>query len=93
MEETALLNFVDEVNKSESIKCKVCNYSRKNVYLFVVAGRRSCIGEGYAMAQTFLFITTIVKHFRLTKAPAAKDTPMMFLIGKLEVCAHPRTQT
>ncbi|XP_071036056.1 cytochrome P450 2J1 isoform X2 [Parasteatoda tepidariorum] len=52
-------------------------------------GRRSCIGEGYAMAQTFLFLTTIVKHFRLTKA-TDEDKNLLFLVGKMEVCAHPR---
>ncbi|XP_015921089.1 cytochrome P450 2F3 [Parasteatoda tepidariorum] len=55
-------------------------------------GRRACIGEGYVMAQTFLFLTTIVKHFRLTKA-TDEDKNALFLVGKMEVCAHPRNPT
>ncbi|XP_015927918.2 cytochrome P450 2A9 [Parasteatoda tepidariorum] len=55
-------------------------------------GKRSCIGEGYAMAQTFLFLTTIVKHFRLTKA-TDEGNRLLFNSGKIEVLAFPRSHT
>ncbi|CAG0902933.1 unnamed protein product [Darwinula stevensoni] len=42
-------------------------------------GRRSCLGEGLARMELFLFITNIVKHFRI-EYPAGRPSPN--LIGK-----------
>ncbi|XP_042902279.1 cytochrome P450 2A9 [Parasteatoda tepidariorum] len=55
-------------------------------------GKRACMGEGYSMIQTFLFLTTILKNFRLTKAPTKKEdgTSLFFYFDKVEICAHPR---
>ncbi|XP_015906745.2 cytochrome P450 2J1 [Parasteatoda tepidariorum] len=54
-------------------------------------GKRACMGEGFAMLQVFLFVTTILKNFRLTNpAEKAKDTSLFFYFDKIEVCAHPR---
>nr|XP_042896476.1 cytochrome P450 2A13-like isoform X2 [Parasteatoda tepidariorum] len=55
-------------------------------------GKRACMGEGFAMLQVFLFITTVLKNFRLTKpeTKVKEQSELFFLFEKMEVCAHPR---
>ncbi|XP_071036360.1 cytochrome P450 2J1 [Parasteatoda tepidariorum] len=55
-------------------------------------GKRSCMGEGFAMIQVFLFLTTIIKNFRLEKPSAGDESQSVFFnFDKLNVCAHFRS--
>ncbi|XP_015912945.2 cytochrome P450 2F3 isoform X2 [Parasteatoda tepidariorum] len=55
-------------------------------------GKRSCIGESFTMTQTFLFLVSLVKHFKLTLPPGSSDMTAFELLmkGTMEMCAHLR---
>ncbi|XP_055934654.1 cytochrome P450 2A9-like [Argiope bruennichi] len=55
-------------------------------------GKRACIGEGYTMIQSFLFLATVIQNFEL-KFPEdmTASAQEVFMSGKLPVCAHPRS--
>lgn len=55
-------------------------------------GKRACMGEPFTMIQTFLFLATIVKNFRLSLPDGANGSQNYTLVGTLTLCAHPRTQ-
>ncbi|XP_015906741.2 cytochrome P450 2C70 [Parasteatoda tepidariorum] len=55
-------------------------------------GKRSCLGEGFTMAQVFLFLTTIVKHFRLSTPVKSKDDEFLFFTAKMIMSAKPRNE-
>lgn len=52
-------------------------------------GKRTCMGESFALSQAFLFVATLLKHFRLSK-PEENAGNVMFLLGKVTVIAQPR---
>lgn len=51
-------------------------------------GKRACAGESFTMMQVFLFLTTIVRNFRLERPEG--DVKKYFLDGQMDVCAHLR---
>ncbi|GBN15738.1 hypothetical protein AVEN_187066-1, partial [Araneus ventricosus] len=53
-------------------------------------GKRSCIGEGYVMTQTFLLLATLVQNFHLSLPEASKISVESFATSSLLVCAKPR---
>ncbi|XP_054711292.1 uncharacterized protein LOC129220883 [Uloborus diversus] len=54
-------------------------------------GKRACIGEYFTMVQAFLFLTTIVKNFKLSYPPEGKkEDPVFFTEGKIYAIAEPR---
>nr|XP_042906022.1 cytochrome P450 2H1 isoform X1 [Parasteatoda tepidariorum] len=57
-------------------------------------GKRACIGEGFAMAQVFLFLATIIQNFQLSNPKQHEKVPLFELImsGKVEICATPRNE-
>ncbi|GIX85848.1 cytochrome P450 2B1 [Caerostris extrusa] len=64
---------------------------RSELPILFGVGRRSCMGEGFAMMEVFLFLTTIVKNFQLSFADGVKkSTNDDLFTGKLRIVAHPR---
>jgi len=54
-------------------------------------GKRACIGEGFTMAQVFLFFVTIIKNFKLSLPAEGKSVSYeMLMSGKLEICCQQR---
>ncbi|XP_015912958.1 cytochrome P450 2J1 [Parasteatoda tepidariorum] len=54
-------------------------------------GRRTCLGESFVMAQTFLFLTSILQKFRLSLGEDSKTESYEFIVtGKLNIRATPR---
>ncbi|XP_054711293.1 cytochrome P450 2A9-like [Uloborus diversus] len=54
-------------------------------------GKRSCIGEYFTMMQSFLFLTTIVKNFKLSYPDdARRKDPVSFIEGNIYAIAEPR---
>lgn len=57
-------------------------------------GKRSCSGEPFAMLQTFLFLTTIMKNFKIVSSNAPDNKSADFLVaGRLELTFAPRTES
>ncbi|XP_035204781.1 cytochrome P450 2C7-like [Stegodyphus dumicola] len=52
-------------------------------------GKRSCLGEAYAMTQVFLFLTPVVQNFRLA-LPEGEDYSTTAFSLKLKISAIPR---
>ncbi|XP_035210620.1 cytochrome P450 2F5-like isoform X2 [Stegodyphus dumicola] len=52
-------------------------------------GKRSCIGEAFTMMHVFLFLTNIVKNFRLS-LPEGEETNTSLYSLKLNLCAKSR---
>ncbi|GBO21169.1 Cytochrome P450 2U1 [Araneus ventricosus] len=55
-------------------------------------GKRSCLGEGFVMMQTFLLLVTLIQNFQLTLPRETKKISYEeFMTGNLLICAKPRT--
>ncbi|KFM69288.1 Cytochrome P450 1A1, partial [Stegodyphus mimosarum] len=65
------------------------NKARPDLPILFGVGKRVCMGEAFTMIQVFLFLTTIVKNFRLT-SPDGKKCESPVYTGKLKICVHPR---
>lgn len=56
-------------------------------------GKRACIGEVFAMTQAFMFLTSIVKNFKIAEPENPKIKSDLFLMtGNMELCFTPRTE-
>ncbi|XP_035217511.1 cytochrome P450 2B1-like [Stegodyphus dumicola] len=65
------------------------NKARPDLPIIFGVGKRVCMGEAFTMIQVFLFLTTIVKNFRLS-SPDGKKCESPQYTGKLKICVHPR---
>lgn len=64
-------------------------YSLFNLF----SGKRSCSGEAFVMLQIFIFLTTIVKNFKIVASNAPANSSTDFLIAeKLKLTFTPRTE-
>ncbi|XP_042906028.1 cytochrome P450 2B11 [Parasteatoda tepidariorum] len=52
-------------------------------------GKRVCLGEGFVLMQTFLYLAAIVKNFKITYQ-VPKNTFEVAMTRKLNVCVTPR---
>ncbi|XP_055942781.1 cytochrome P450 2J2-like [Argiope bruennichi] len=56
------------------------------------AGKRTCIGEGFVMTQTFLLLATLIQNFHLSLQEGTKISVETFLTSNLMVRAEPRNK-
>ncbi|XP_054711511.1 cytochrome P450 2F3-like [Uloborus diversus] len=56
-------------------------------------GKRACTGEPLVMMESFLFLTTIVRNFRIAEVANPKSMASMFLTtGNMELTFYPRSE-
>ncbi|KFM76704.1 Cytochrome P450 2A9, partial [Stegodyphus mimosarum] len=63
--------------------------TRPDLPLVFGVGKRACMGEAFSMMEVFLFLTTVVKNFRLILPEGEKFDSSLFTM-KLKCCAKPR---
>uniref|UniRef100_A0A3P8T6X1 Cytochrome P450, family 2, subfamily W, polypeptide 1 n=1 Tax=Amphiprion percula TaxID=161767 RepID=A0A3P8T6X1_AMPPE len=49
------------------------NFVKPDAFLPFSAGRRNCLGESLATMQLFIFLATLLQHFRFTPAPGVSE--------------------
>uniref|UniRef100_H3C0I2 Uncharacterized protein n=1 Tax=Tetraodon nigroviridis TaxID=99883 RepID=H3C0I2_TETNG len=49
------------------------NFVRRDAFLPFSAGRRTCLGEGLAKMEVFLFFTSLLQRFRFTPPPGVTE--------------------
>ncbi|GAB0201950.1 cytochrome P450 2F3-like [Grus japonensis] len=57
-------------------------FKRNNAFMAASAGKYVCLGEGLAVMELFIFLTTILQHFRL-KAEGDPPTPESSGLGNI----------